>query len=184
MGLKVISLDRNLATIYSWWEANMDQGFSKLASLHAELKEQARQHIQIIDRFSGKYSFLSNFYMCEVVFEGKTYPSTEHAYQAAKALDPTLRYQFTVGHSLTPGQAKRLGQKLPLRADWEDVKIDVMRYILVSKFANPELRAKLRETGDAYLEEGNNWGDHFWGVDGYGWNHLGRLLMRIRTILL
>lgn len=37
-----------------------------------------------IKSFTGKYSFLSNFYPCKVLFEGVRYPSVEHAFQAAK----------------------------------------------------------------------------------------------------
>jgi predicted NAD-dependent protein-ADP-ribosyltransferase YbiA (DUF1768 family) len=58
-----------------------------------------------------------------------------------------------------------------------------MRRILVIKFQNPELKAKLIATGDAQLVEGNTWGDLFWGVDttmGVGSNQLGKLLMGIR----
>lgn len=52
------------------------------------------------------------------------------------------------------------------------------------KFRNPELRDKLVATGDAEIVEGNWWGDKFWGVcRGVGENHLGKILMRIRTEL-
>lgn len=39
-------------------------------------------------------------------------------------------------------------------------------------------------TGDAILIEGNTWGDRFWGVcEGFGQNHLGHVLMRVRVQL-
>lgn len=54
--------------------------------------------------------------------------------------------------------------------------------LLIEKFYDPDLNAKLQETGDAELIEGNYWGDRFWGVcDGVGENHLGKLLMRVRS---
>lgn len=57
-----------------------------------------------------------------------------------------------------------------------------MFQILKDKFSrNANLRIGLVETGDAHLEEGNTWGDTFWGtVRGVGKNHLGKILMRIR----
>ena len=56
--------------------------------------------------------------------------------------------------------------------------------LLYRKFAIPSLREKLLATGDAYLEEGNNWGDTIWGtVNGRGQNHLGRLLMEVRDAI-
>ena len=44
-------------------------------------------------------------------------------------------------------------------------------------------REKLLDTGNAELQEGNNWGDRYWGVDlktGYGENRLGRIIMKVR----
>jgi predicted NAD-dependent protein-ADP-ribosyltransferase YbiA (DUF1768 family) len=41
-----------------------------------------------IDIFKYEWEFLSNFYPCEIVWEGITYASTEHAYQAAKTQRP------------------------------------------------------------------------------------------------
>ena len=57
-----------------------------------------------------------------------------------------------------------------------------MREIVEAKFEqNPQLREMLLATGDAYLEEGNTWGDRTWGtVNGVGANNLGRILMDVR----
>ena len=57
-----------------------------------------------------------------------------------------------------------------------------MASLLFAKFAQPELRKLLCETGDADLVEGNTWGDKFWGVcEGKGKNMLGLLLMQVRA---
>ena len=68
-----------------------------------------------INRFRGKYMFLSNFCSCKhgVEFEGQIYPTSEHAYQAAKIENPTGRDSFVVGGSLgnNPMDAKRKGGK-------------------------------------------------------------------------
>lgn len=55
----------------------------------------------------------------------------------------------------------------------------------MSKFLqNPDLRDALIATGDAVLEEGNSWGDIYWGkVNGRGTNMLGQILMDIREKL-
>jgi predicted NAD-dependent protein-ADP-ribosyltransferase YbiA (DUF1768 family) len=39
-----------------------------------------------IQGFFGEYRWLSNFWPVKIHFEEKTYPSVEHAYQAAKCL--------------------------------------------------------------------------------------------------
>lgn len=136
-----------------------------------------------IDGFFGPYRFLSNFWLAPVVLYDITYPSVEHAYQAAKSTDP--QYQVRIREAPTPREAKKLGLQAPLRPDWESVKIDFMRYLVWNKFSSHEhLKEKLLATGDAELIEGNNWGDVFWGVcKGQGHNWLGRILMETRERL-
>ena len=135
----------------------------------------------MIGSFKGEYFFLSNFYDVVIDYEGITYPSTEHAYQAAKS--PFQAIKFYASKINTPGKVKRFGRGIDLRPDWEEVKIREMRNILEIKFAIPELREKLLATGTEVLFEGNNWGDVFWGQCplGSGRNELGILLMSIRN---
>lgn len=137
----------------------------------------------MIDRFSGDYRFLSNFWPVPVEFEGVVYPSTEHAFQAAKTLDVAVRRD--IAGTKKPGEAKQLGRALALRPDWEQVKLDVMEEVLRCKFApGTALAEKLAATGAQDLIEGNTWDDCFWGIcRGQGTNHLGRLLMKIRAEL-
>lgn len=135
-----------------------------------------------IDRFWGEYRWLSNFYPSLLNLDGRDYPTVEHYYQASKA--STEEDHEFVRLSPSPGEAKERGQKIPLRIDWEENKVSVMRYALEAKFQNTGLRTALLETGDLQLEEGNTWGDTFWGVcRGKGQNYLGRLLMEIRETL-
>lgn len=136
--------------------------------------------MNIINSFSGKYRFLSNFYPSEVYYENHKYKTIEHAFQAAKATNSEDRRR--IANADTPGDAKRLGRNISLRDDWEKVKIEVMRELLEQKFTLiPKLRNKLLETGESTLIEGNTWGDKFWGVcDGEGQNWLGKLLMEVR----
>ena len=139
--------------------------------------------MKIIKEFQDEYRFLSNFYMAEVEYEGTVYPSSEHAYQAAKQFDQEFRDK--VKNLKTPGLAKRAGRKAKLRPDWQKKKVGIMTEIVRDKFKrNPDLAADLLATGNAMLQEGNNWGDKFWGmVDGKGANHLGLILMQIREEL-
>lgn len=135
----------------------------------------------IICNFRGGYRFLSNFYPCDV----GGWPSVEHAFQAAKT-DATM-WRLRIRQAPTPGAAKRLGAQVPLRADWEDIKVNQMRALLRLKFRFAPLRTKLLQTGEAELVEGNRWHDNFWGacscdkctpVPKQNW--LGILLMEIR----
>lgn len=137
-----------------------------------------------IKQFTGKYAFLSNFYPATVTYEGDTYPTAEHAFQAAKTIDPAERAMIRA--KPTPGKAKAAGRKVTLRPHWEAVKVAVMRQVVAAKFEqHPDLMDQLMSTGIDELEEGNHWNDRFWGVDirtGKGLNELGNILMLIRSI--
>jgi N-glycosidase YbiA len=136
----------------------------------------------VIDRFNGDYSFLSNFYPCQVMFESKTYASVEHAYQAAKTTNNHEREW--IGLDPNPAIAKRRGRSVTLRKDWKEVQLPIMETCLRYKFGNGRLKEALIGTGDAELIEGNHWGDTFFGqCNGVGENHLGKLLMKIRAEL-
>ena len=134
--------------------------------------------------FRNEYRFLSNFWEAPVTYKGITYPSGEAAFQAQKCLTEEEKLLFT---TLRSYEAKRCGRHVPLRPDWENVKLSIMEGVVRAKFTqNEELKQLLLATGDQVLEEGNTWGDVFWGVDAKsrkGSNHLGRILMRIRKEL-
>lgn len=138
-----------------------------------------------IDRFQGQYRFLSNFYPAPTAYEGIVYPTSEHAYQAAKLI-PSMR--VLVQRCATPGDAKRMGNSNngDTQEGWYARRIIVMRVVLIDKFTrNPRLAQLLVATGTAELVEGNTWGDRFWGVcDGVGENQLGIALMCIRKGLI
>lgn len=143
------------------------------------------QERKIIDSFSGKYHFLSNFHPIRIEWEGIEYPSAEHAYQAGKTLEQEFRVKIST--LATPRLAKKAGKIVPLRPDWEPVKYKVMYQVCSIKFKDPELRQKLLDTSPHDLIEGNTWHDNIWGVctcrkcPGKGQNLLGRVLMEIRN---
>lgn len=133
-----------------------------------------------ITEFSGEHRFLSNFYEATVSLDGESYPSTEHAFQAAKTMNLDERRQIRM--ELAPGRAKRLGRTVTIREDWEKVKFNVMLELVRQKFwRHPDLAEKLLDTRHAKLVEENSWNDTVWGVcDGVGDNKLGGILMQVR----
>ena len=147
---------------------------------------------KVIDSFTGQHAFLSNFYLAEVEFEGRTYPTTEHAYQAAKIQHDGIGRSY-IAEADTPKMAKKLGRSVPLRSHWDGYwKHAVMDLVLAEKFSyakHPALADLLISTGDALLIEGNTWHDNTWGncVCGHplcarqGHNLLGVALMRRRA---
>ena len=139
----------------------------------------------MITEFSGRYRFLSNFVSGPVVFEGHTYPTVEHAYQAAKTVSEDER--DLIRSIKSPGAAKRLPKTV--RPDWDEIKLSVMEDLLMQKFSAEPYRSQLLDTGEQILIEGNRWHDIFWGrcncriCEGRGQNQLGKLLMKIRSKL-
>jgi len=132
-----------------------------------------------IDSFSGEFDFLSNFYRDG----GK--PTVEHFYQAAKTND--TGWKKSIMNAETPGRAKRLGRKAPIRNNWEESKVHVMLDLIRKKFKDPILKVKIIDTYPTELIEGNKWHDNFWGKcscmkcrDKKQLNMLGFILMTIR----
>jgi ribA/ribD-fused uncharacterized protein len=137
----------------------------------------------VINQFKDEYRFLSNFFITDVMFDGEIYPSSEHAYMAAKTTRDDVR--AAIRDCASPAEAKKMGQTVGLRAGWDSMKFAIMHEILMDKFErNAIIRQKLIDTGDQQLVEGNWWGDKIWGVclkTNQGQNHLGRALMTVRT---
>ena len=145
--------------------------------------------------FQGDKRYLSNMYPAEIymdpslsqmfpmfTFDNYIYTASENLYQALKSNLFQHRKLFA---EVGAKYSKNLGKKLEIRSDWEDVKIEAMRLCLMLKFdQHPDLAEKLIATRDEYLEERNDWNDTYWGTYlGEGENHLGKLLMEIRTLL-
>lgn len=130
--------------------------------------------------FKGEYQFLSNFYDTPVEYNGLRYKNSEAAFQAQKC--PQRASEFC---NLSAISAKRLGRAVPMRGDWNKVRLQVMKEVVLAKFQqNKKLKRMLLATQDALLQEGNYWKDTFWGVcDGVGENHLGKILMEVRDEL-
>lgn len=145
--------------------------------------------MKMINNFEGYNAFLSNFYECPIVDkDGILYPTNEHYFQAYKTLN--IEERKMIAAAATPGQAKRMGRRVQLRADWEQVKESVMLDALRLKFSNGLMQDLLLTTGDQILVEGNWWHDNEWGdcqcdkcIGIKGKNKLGNLLMFVRNEL-
>lgn len=136
-------------------------------------------------RVSEAYGEFSNFSPHPFELKGKTWPTSEHYFQAQKFAGTEHEESLRVAKS--PMIVARMGRnrKLPLRTDWETAKDDVMRDALRAKFTqHPSLRSLLLSTRNAELVE-HTANDHYWadGGDGTGVNRLGQLLMELRASL-
>jgi ribA/ribD-fused uncharacterized protein len=135
------------------------------------------------------YGAFSNLFRRPILFEGREYPTAEHAYQAGKARKEAVREWILSAPS--PSLVAMAAHGLytwDIVPNWTEIKFDRMRSVLRSKFSQHEdLRALLIETGDARLVEvgrTNNAVNRIWGeVNGKGLNMLGVILMEIRAEL-
>ena len=131
--------------------------------------------------FFEEHRFLSNYHLMDIWYEGRLYPSTENAYQAAK-FPESLRGKF---QDITPAESKVLGWSLKLSKEsqekWNSKRLGVMKELQEIKYSDPVVQKMLMETGCKYLEETNYWMDVFYGVyNSKGENHLGKILMVVR----
>ena len=139
-------------------------------------------NVKIIDSFHGEYAFLSTYYDSPIFYDGILYPTVEHAFQAAKTT--VFIQRIIIANKKTPGQAKCAGRKVTLRDNWDDIKLYIMKELIILKFTNPKLKSALLNTKDAELIERNTWNDTYWGIcNGIGENHLGKILMEVREML-
>lgn len=143
--------------------------------------------MEAIKEFRGETRWLSNFHVAPIDALGLTFRTTEAAYQAHKRIDDK-DFHLKIQEFRWAGEAMRYARSLPiLTPHWhESTKLVVMFELNLQKFTrHPELRELLIATGDAHLEEGNYWGDTFWGTEnGEGHNHLGKTLMAVRSRLM
>lgn len=140
----------------------------------------------MIREFRGKYRDLSNFSPHSVALDGVCYPTVEHAYQAAKTLDPFEREYIRMAP--TPGKAKRRGRLVVLREDFFNLRVPIMHSLVLKKvLKHSDIRKLLISTAGEEIYEGNTWNDMFWGVslpEMKGLNNLGKIYMEIRESLL
>jgi len=155
---------------------------------------------------------LSNFFPLKtpLTYQGKTYTTSEHLYQARKYLYPgaskiCVEFADEIRRASTPYKAKILAnrrvigsyewQKELVRVakrysesgaqpmpDWEEEKVSVMKEVLESKFSrDARCREVLLSTRGRGLVE-RSATDGFWGngKNGEGSNWLGKLLVELR----
>lgn len=135
--------------------------------------------------FQNEYRWLSNFAPCSIMFLEHEYPSVEHAYQAVK--NKSTEWREFCRTEKKAGVVKKESRKIQLREDWEDKKVVFMANFLAQKYQQEPYKRLLLGTGMDYIQEGNRWGDKFWGVclkTGEGKNTLGVLIMGIRESLM
>jgi ribA/ribD-fused uncharacterized protein len=133
--------------------------------------------------FEGDHRFLSTYWYVTVEYDGIRYGTVAHAILAAKSTD--LTYRRMIRDQPSPARATQIARPVRLRRDWSLIRDRVMLDLTRQKFVpGTPLAARLLDTGDVELVDGNQRNDRYWGVvDGEGRNTLGRILMQVRAEL-
>ncbi|MEM1054415.1 MAG: NADAR family protein [Bacteroidota bacterium] len=138
--------------------------------------------------------YFGNFWITPVTLTPPGLPTgsfhtAEAAFQATKWWqDASIRKKFEAAPNGDRAFYTRNHAGPQTNHDWAGFGRDgAMDAVLASKFADADLAAALRATGDAYLLEHNSHTgrDSYWSdnCDGTGSNHLGLALMRLRATL-
>ena len=156
------------------------------------LQDAATNHRSLDDQIhfyhqDKPYYEFTNFYSATVNIDGKSWPTTEHYFQAQKFVGTP--YVEKIRNLPTPRDAFQLSRDPQVsrwrRSDWESVKDDVMLRALRVKFSSSRVLCdKLCGTGMKELVEHTS-NDSYWGDggDGSGRNKLGKILMQVRREL-
>lgn len=134
------------------------------------------------------YYEFTNFYASPINIDGKTWPTSEHYFQAQKY--PTnAGLQERIRKAASPREAFNITRE-PANdrfkdRNWDTNKYNVMLKAIRAKFSQPQLKNILLATGNAVLVENAGANDAVWGAgaDYMGTNHLGRILMHVREEL-
>jgi ribA/ribD-fused uncharacterized protein len=134
-------------------------------------------------RSNKPFGFMSNLYPAPIEFEGRTFPTSEHAYQFGKPAKPAVaEWIISAPKPHLVAAAAHALLSFDIRSDWAEIKVPRMREVLKVKFKqHPELAKQLLATGSVKLVE-ESMTDTFWGIgrNGKGKNMLGVLLMEVR----
>ena len=138
----------------------------------------------MIKEFQGEYRWLSNFWPVNIKYNERNFTTLEHAFMSQKNLSKV--WQDFCSQEPDAKVVSKLGKEIMLRPDWDSIKVDLMKELVELKFSQDDLKEKLVATKNMEIQEGNTWGDTFWGVDletQKGENLLGKIIMDARNKL-
>ncbi len=134
--------------------------------------------------YPPEYYVFCNFSAFQIDYKGKTYPTSEHAYQSYKFVNTDPDLAEKIRNAKSAHEAFKIAEKNAdkRQSDWDEVKLEIMKEILICKVNQHEyVKKKLLQSGDREIVE-DSWRDSYWGwgEDRNGENHLGKLWMEVR----
>lgn len=139
---------------------------------------------KIVGFYEREFYCFSNFSSFAVKWKGKTWPTSEHAYQAAHFFKTAPALAGKIYKAKSAYEAYKLAKANSGKApkNWEKIKVGIMEDIVRHKLKqNPYIARKLVQTGKRLIVEDSPkdgfWG---WGPDKNGRNELGKIWMKLR----
>ena len=136
--------------------------------------------------YEQDFYVLSNFSSFRIHWDGEDFDTSEQLYHWLK-FEGRSSIQLVIKGARSAHDAFKYAEqfKAERRTDWDAVKVELMRQIVMAKALQHEyVRRKLLSTGNRELVE-NSWRDSFWGwgPNKNGENWLGRCWMKVRADL-
>ncbi len=143
--------------------------------------------VKTIGFYEREFFVFSNFSSFQVKWRGQLWPTSEHAYQAARYYDVKPEYceQIRSMRSAQLAYEFMRNNRQSERPNWYNEKRDIMKDIVRHKLQqHAYVQKKLLETEDVTIAEDSPvdpfWG---WGPDKKGRNELGKIWMELREEL-
>lgn len=141
----------------------------------------------VVGFYEREFFVFSNFSSFQVFWRGRLWPTSEHAYQAARYSGVCSELEEKIFQARSAHEAYRIMQahRDKERPGWIEEKVGVMYEICKAKLEqNPYVKEKLLLTNDLLIVEDSPkdpfWG---WGADRQGRNELGKIWMKLRKEL-
>lgn len=135
--------------------------------------------------YPKEFYVFDNFSSFQVKYDGHWWPTSEHAYQAAKFKGVNDKIYKTIKAAKSAHDAQKIANdnKPTQRKNWDKIKGRVMKEILRHKIQqHPYVLKKLLQSGNREIIEDSwrdaNWG---WGPNKDGNNLLGKIWMELRN---
>lgn len=142
---------------------------------------------EIIGFYPREFYTFDNFAAFQVDYMDFRWPTSEHAYHAAKFVDTAPEVVEMLKEARSPHDALAIAtEHKPRRAeDWDERKVSVMYEICRLKLVqNAYVLQKLELSGDLDIVEDSPIDDFWgWGSSRDGRNELGKIWMRLREEL-
>lgn len=112
-----------------------------------------------------------------VTLLGIEFATLQHAFQFAKCTDS--EYRDMILECPTASDAYLLGRKCERREEWQEIKVEQLKFLTRLKFAqNPDILASLLKIEDNIIHWEQN--ETFWSNWNYGLNVYGKILTYVR----